>query len=632
MATRYRIYTTRALERSIDPLVTQKQNKGYAVELRFVDDLAHPKHETIRAQVLRDRPDYLLLVGDCDRVPGYPLKDLHVSPPRPFDSDVYYSTPDNSHIPTIPTGRISSNEPATVRRVCETLVAYPADSSPKWRQTVVLTGWTPTDPADPVYPGDAAVQCLQEAGHYLTSWFEFEKSGSDNRQRRWGAEDSSKASLISAISRGAAVVRYLGHGTPDTAWTSIGDREAFRPSDVDSVQTGSRLPLIISAACYPGDLHASPSLAERWQETCKAIGVWAADTESMVYFNDRVTPPIFHQIVTVQERCVGRILLGALQRMTSYTAGLATADEREFFQKTFLMYRYLGDPDTMLAIPKPCKTTLPETSANGPALAASNDTLLVAWTGNPNMYLNFMTSTDGVNFSNKATLTETSPESPALCRFGREFVIAWTGVRNYRINIMRSADGQHWTDKITLGEKTWSPPALHSFGGKLYLTWRGGPTNNLINILRSSDGRSWQDKKVLALTTTSGPALTATASNLILAWRGGPTNNLLNIMISSDGQTFRSQHTLSDTTTSAPSLTNFLARPMLAWSGVDNCLLNVMEGNETRTYDDTQWGAKITWPEKCKGGPALAKLGMNLVCAWTGTDGRLNTMLYPVAL
>jgi hypothetical protein len=166
----------------------------------------------------------------------------------------------------------------------------------------------------------------------------------------------------------------------------------------------------------------------------------------------------------------------------------------------------------------------------------------------------------------------------------------------------------------------------------LYLAWRGGPTNNRINILRSSDARTWQDKKVLDWTTTSGPALTATLSNLILAWRGGPTNNLLNIAISSDGRTFRSKQTLADATTSEPALTNYIGRPMLAWAGVGNRLLNVIEGNENRDYNDTTWGAKITWPEKCVGAPALAKLGMDLVCAWTDADGKVNTMLYPVAL
>lgn len=630
--TKYRIYTTRALESAIDPLVTQKRNKRYIVDVRFVDDIHGPKHQAIRAQVIKDHPDFLLLVGDCDTVPGYPMEDRHVSPSKAFDSDSYYSTPSNSYVPSIPTGRISSNDPATVQRVCEALVSYPADSSMGWRQRVVLTGWIPHDPSDSAYQQDAAVQCLREAGHYLTSYFEFQKSGNDSQRNRWGADDSSKQGLITVINHGAAVVRYLGHGLP-TEWFNIGDNESFTNSDVDSIHVNGKLPLVVSATCLTGNLDATPSFAEKLQEACQAIGVWSADTESMTYFNDRVTQAIFREIVTGRERCVGRILLRTLRQMMSYDAELATAADHEFFKKTFLMYRYLGDPDTMLAIPKPRNTTLRETSANGPALAASNDTLVIGWTGAPiNMCLNFMRSTDGLSFSDKVTLQEISPDSPALCRFGSEFVVAWIGVGNHRINIMRSGDGQQWTDKITLAEESWSAPALQSFGNKLYLAWRGGPTNNRINILRSSDARTWQDKKTLEETTTSGPALAATASNLILVWRGGPTNNLLNVMNSSDGQLFRNKHTLSDTTTSQPAMTNYLSHPMLAWAGVGNRLLNVLQGEETNNFDDTQWGAKLTWPETCMGRPALAKLGTSLVCAWTGDDGKLNTMLYPVAL
>ncbi len=623
----YWIYTTRALRNSLNLLIQQKQNKGYTVKLWFIEDIADPKHKNIRNQVLGDRPDFLLLVGDQNEVPGYPLEDRHVHPPKQFDSDSYYSTPTNSYIPRIPTGRISSNNPGIVSRICRTLISYPADSSREWRQRVVLTGWIPHDPRDPEYKHDAAVQCLQEAGHYFSSHFEFEKSGNTRQRNRWGANNSSKQSLINTINHGASLVRYLGHGW-EQGWGNIGDNEDFRNSDLTNIHVDTRLPLVISATCLTGNLDSSPSLAEKWQETCKAIGVWSSDIVSDVYFNDRITQAIFHEIVTKQERCVGQIFLKALDRMRSHTSN---APSREFFRKTCLMFHYLGDPDTTLAIPKPHKSTLQERSRNGPSITASNNTLLIGWTGTPNKRLNFMSSSDGFNFLNKVTLHETSPYSPVLCRFGGEYVVAWIGVGNHRINIMRSANGQQWTGKVTLNEKSWSSPSLTRFGGKLYLAWRGGPTNNRINILHSTDAHSWQNKMILDETTTSGPALTATLSNLILTWRGGPTNNKLNIMISSDGQLFEKKHTISDTTTSQPTLTNYMGRPMLAWGGVNNRLINIMEGNETSNYDDVQWGAKITWREKCEGGPSLTKLGVNLVCAWTGTDGRLNTIFYPIA-
>ena len=350
----------------------------------------------------------------------------------------------------------------------------------------------------------------------------------------------------------------------------------------------------------------------------------------MVYFNDRITQSILREIVSGRERCVGRILTRALRRLSDRPAGTSA---KEFFRKTFLMYRYLGDPDTILPVPMPRKAVLDERSSNGPALAASNDVLLIGWTGAPtNNRLNFMRSPDGINFSGKVTLSETSPESPALCRFGREFIAAWVGTGNHRINVMRSPDGTHWSEKVVLEEKSWTPPCLAPYGDRLYLAWRGGPGNGRINLLRSLDGISWGDKITLDLETAWGPALVSTASNLVLCWRGETADNRLNIMVSSDGHTFRNRRVLQERTTSGPALTNWMGRPMLSWAGVGNRLLNVLEGRETGDFQDVRWGGKITWPETCTGTPVIAKLGYDLALAWTGTDGRLNTMLYPVAL
>jgi hypothetical protein len=382
--------------------------------LRFVEDLTYPVVDAIREQVLKDRPDFLLLVGDNWTVPGYPCYDRHLSPPIRFDSDAYYSVPKNARVPTVATGRISSDDPDTVRRVCETLVAYPADLSSRWRQTVVLTGWIPREPGDPNYPKDAAVECLREAAHYLTCRFEFEKSGIADRDRRWHADDSTVQGLINRINSGAAIVRYLGHGNSGS-WGNIGQNENFTCRDMDRVHTGARLPLVLSLTCGTGDLAASPSLAEKWQETCKAIGVWASDAVADSYFLDRVSQAILHEIVTVRERCIGRILLRALAQVQRYAY---QAPSVEHFLKTTWMFRYLGDPDTALAIPEPRRAARSEWSTNGPALAASNDTLLVGWTGAPSgANLKFIRSTDGLDFSNRVTLAETSPNAPALCNF-----------------------------------------------------------------------------------------------------------------------------------------------------------------------------------------------------------------------
>jgi hypothetical protein len=56
-------------------------------------------------------------------------------------------------------------------------------------------------------------------------------------------------------------------------------------------------------------------------------------------------PRVHEQIVTLGKRRVGDILVGAMKKLNDdFSFGA-------FGKHTFRMYRYLGDPDTILKIP-----------------------------------------------------------------------------------------------------------------------------------------------------------------------------------------------------------------------------------------------------------------------------------------
>jgi hypothetical protein len=261
----------------------------------------------------------------------------------------------------------------------------------------------------------------------------------------------------------------------------------------------------------------------------------------------------------------------------------------------------------------PNKTILGDTSDLGPALAVRGNELLLGWVGRGNLRLNFMHSTNGVNFADKVTIGDVSPTALALSTFQGRFVVAWTGVGNHQLNVMQSADGRTWTNKVVLRETSLSAPALAVFNGQLYLSWRGVGNNNL-NILRSGDGQSWHDKRILSDTTTSGPTLVTLGSALLLGWRG-VGNDHLNVMRSFDGQTFGSKVVLGDTTQAKPNLyvlDNFV---YITWQGVGNRFLNVMASN-----NGMDWAGKVISGETCVDGPVLASVGTKLLWSWSGTD------------
>lgn len=271
----------------------------------------------------------------------------------------------------------------------------------------------------------------------------------------------------------------------------------------------------------------------------------------------------------------------------------------------------------------PRKAILADTSTNGPALTQKNGQILLGWTGSGNLRLNFMTSTNGLNFVNKVTLNEISPNAMALTVFRGKFIVSWTGVGNNQLNIMQSVDGINWGQKVTLGDTSLSAPSLAVLGNQLCLAWRG-VGNNRLNVIRSANGVNWAGKVTLGDTTTSGPTLATLGAQLLIGWRG-VGNNQLNVMRSGNGVAFAGKVTLGDTTVAKPQLLVRGARAYLTWQGIGNRFLNVLSSGNA-----TAWGNKFVSRETCIDGPALTTLNNNLVWGWSGTDAahRLNTILF----
>ena len=139
------------------------------------------------------------------------------------------------------------------------------------------------------------------------------------------------------------------------------------------------------------------------------------------------------------------------------------------------------------------KTTLNETSANGPALGRLGDTLMVGWTGTDG-HLNVVSTSDGFNYGTKATLGDTSNFAPAMASGSNSVFLAWTGTDGH-LNVMRStsltfAGATRLAETggaIPLVETSDSAPALSNANGRIVLAWKGNGNGN-INVMSSPDG------------------------------------------------------------------------------------------------------------------------------------------------
>jgi hypothetical protein len=115
-----------------------------------------------------------------------------------------------------------------------------------------------------------------------------------------------------------------------------------------------------------------------------------------------------------------------------------------------------------------------------------------------------MTSVDGVNFGSQLTLPETSywfiwniitgevrRTGPALAAYNGKLYLAWAGT-DKRLDFIPSVDGTEFPSerKTTLEEGTERSPVSAEYSGNLYLAWRGNDTHlndTHLNVLRLTE-------------------------------------------------------------------------------------------------------------------------------------------------
>jgi hypothetical protein len=244
----------------------------------------------------KQKPKYLLLVGDCKTLPGYPVRAFG----NDVDSDQRYTVlNDSDYHPWCSVGRISTDNPEEIKMICRHLIRYkylPTESG--WHKRVVMTGWTPGGPHRYYFDDEGNRQTLLNQGYpdfgdldekearaincttpmpgtgVAASWHDtnetygyevvrqyewkecsiYLKNGRPHMASQdtdcvthnriydpdpmleidyWGVRNSSKSSLIHAINSGALIVKYIGHSLWDH-WTNIGHLHCQEPSQWDT--------------------------------------------------------------------------------------------------------------------------------------------------------------------------------------------------------------------------------------------------------------------------------------------------------------------------------------------------------------------------------------------------------------
>lgn len=284
------------------------------------------------------------------------------------------------------------------------------------------------------------------------------------------------------------------------------------------------------------------------------------------------------------------------------------------------------------------KVVLADTSIDGPALWTSptgSMRAVIAWTGtDPAHRLNYMTSSNGLSFTNKHTLNESSPFRPAIAAVSTDanptVELAWTGTDPaHHLNLLSGVPGLGY-EKVTLHEISFTAPSLALNGGTVYLAWAGTDANHSLNVVPIvwRGGLSVGTKVTLTqFSSISRPniAFDPTGNQLILSYTAA--SGRINFATSSDGVHWSVPSTspLAEWSDVSPTMvgfaTNNMPRYFVTWRGIDPAhSLNVQY-----TESFPRWpldNSKATLHEASFGGPTLGFVGTyrQVLVAWTGLD------------
>jgi hypothetical protein len=285
-------------------------------------------------------------------------------------------------------------------------------------------------------------------------------------------------------------------------------------------------------------------------------------------------------------------------------------------------------------------------SGRGPALAASGDTLILAWKGaGPAGTLNVASSIDAATLADSAALDVASPFAPALAGAPNDRAyMAWADVDGaLRVARLMAPSFTQYTPLVRAGElsaadqSTDSEPALAFGDGKLFMAWKARGSTQLRVLASTVDGAgasyTVEHETTLDETSQLPPALLHAAGKLYLAWVGADAR--LNVVTSNDGgQTFGSKITLAYTSAVRPALAALAsvgsAGPDLHLLFSDEQRARVLSAISADDGDLRSFAANVPiLDETTAFSPAAVMWKGSVIVAWATTDAlRLKLARY----
>ena len=370
------IITDTAFKKHMKPFLEWKTQKGFRIQVLYKGTgLAGNTYTQLKDTLTKiymsatesDPPaDYLLIIGDVDRIPYYGTGNV---------TDMYYAEFDGNgdYIPEMYVGRLPVNDTSELKSVLNKIIQYEKFQFAKTNK--FYSGAIGAAGSDAGYATYMNGQLSYLVSNYLKPVNKITESHFYYPSNLTTEKDS----IIKLINKGTSFINYTGHGDA-SGWLHLN----INVSDTAKLLNPNMYPLIISNACRTAQYNTKYSFGNRMvmSEKKGAIGFIGCSNDS--YWDEDYFWSIGVGAIT-STPTYATTGLGAFDRLfhthtespadwhytlgqINYAGNLAVSESTSARKKYYWeTYNVIGDPSMIpiIGIPDSFNVAIPDTLPNG---------------------------------------------------------------------------------------------------------------------------------------------------------------------------------------------------------------------------------------------------------------------------
>lgn len=358
---------------NVQPLAALRQSQGFAVKVVDVQDVYDEFSDGLMdAQAIRDflqyaygnwqapKLQYVLLVGNgnFDFKNYYGTGEPTFIPPylRLVDPWLGETASDNrlvafeagNPLPNLYIGRLPALSAADVDAMIAKIVGYEQNPpTGAWRSTVAFVSDNAFDASGNPDPAGNFWALSDSVASTLPNNFTLDRiyynpcSACPLPYAPYPSDASVRSGLVVAINDGRLIVNYIGHSAIQY-WAGEG---LFRLADINALNNGGKLPIILAMTCYDGYFHfpGVPSMAATNVRLAGrgAVASWSASGLGVATGHDYLDRGFFNALMQQGLTRLGPAIAAAKANLYSTGNDLDLIDT----------FNLLGDPATRVALP-----------------------------------------------------------------------------------------------------------------------------------------------------------------------------------------------------------------------------------------------------------------------------------------